>query len=913
MKRSTTLLCCSALVPAGAAFSQPAELDIPFEQFYLDNGLRVIVHEDRKAPIVAVTLWYHVGSRNENPGKTGFAHLFEHLMFNGSENHDGEYFAPLQEVGVTSINGTTNSDRTNYFQTVPTSALDLALWLESDRMGHLLGAINQEKLDEQRGVVQNEKRQGENQPYGKVFDYISQNVFPQGHPYSWPTIGSMEDLNAASLEDVHEWFRTYYGPNNATLVLAGDVDMETARETVQRHFGDLPPGPPLTRMDAWVPSLERDRRMVTQDRVTQARIYKTWPIPEWGRPESERLALADGVLTRGQTSRLYERLVYRDQLATDVGGYVFQGEISGAYVVWATAQPGQDLAAVEAAMDEELQRFLDTGPTPAELARVVTQTRSAFVRGVERVGGFTGKSGILAESAVFGGRPDAYKQSLAILETAEPQDLQDAARDWLAKGAFVLEVHPFDDRLAASGGGADRSALPMPETFPGAEFPPLQRAELANGMRLIVARRGAVPVVNFSLQLDAGYAADQFAAPGVAGLAMALLDQGTTSRDALAISEELAQLGAQLGAGSNLDFSFVTLSALKENLAESLDIYSDIILDPVFSEQELERQRRLQISRIQREKTTPVSMALRIFPGLIYGEDHAYSLPMTGSGTEESVGAISRDDLLAFHRAWFKPNNATMIVVGDTTLEAVAPMLESLFADWSPGGVPEKQVPAVDLPDASRVVLVDRPGSEQSLIIGGQLVFAKSDDREMALQALNDVFGGTFTSRINLNLREDKGWSYGVRSTLVDTMSQRPFIISAPVQTDRTAESLAELDRELRELLAQRPVTAEEIATFKKRNTLTLPGRWETARAVAGDIAELVRFGLPDDYWDRYTGLVAGVTVEEVNAAAQAVMEPGRLVWVVVGDLASIEEGVRALELGRVEFMDVDGNRLDAR
>ena len=905
------LLCCTTgLSLAGGLHAQTADFDIPYEEFYLDNGLRVIVHEDRKAPIVAVTLWYHVGSKNENPGKTGFAHLFEHLMFNGSEHHDREYFEPLQQVGATSINGTTNNDRTNYFQTVPSSALDLALWLESDRMGHLLGVINQEKLDEQRGVVQNEKRQGENQPYGKAFNYITENVFPEGHPYSWPVIGSMEDLNAASLEDVHEWFQTYYGPNNATLVLAGDVDVETARDSVQRHFGAIPPGPPLARMDAWVPVLSRDRRMIAQDRVRQSRIYRTWPVPEWGHPDLDRLSLVNGVLTQGLASRLYQRLVYRDQLATDTGGFLLQGEIAGAYILWATAQPGQDLAAVEAALDEELQRFLESGPTETELTRVRTQMRSGFVRGVERVGGFSGKSGILAESAVYGGRPDAYKSSLAVLDKATPDDLRDVARNWLTRGSFNLEIHPYNDQLAAGGDDADRSGLPVPESFPTADFPTLHRAELANGMQLIVAERSAVPVVNFNLQFNAGYAADQFGAPGTAGLAMTLLDQGTATRSALEISEQLALLGAQLRAGSNLDFSFVSLSALKENLAESLDIYSDVILNPAFSDEELERQRRLRLSRIQREKTEPVNMALRIFPGLIYGDDHAYSLPMTGSGTEESVSALTRDDLLAFHEAWFKPNNATMIVVGDTTLEEVAPMLETLFADWSPGDVPQKHIPAVELPDESRVILVDRPGSAQSIIFGGQLVFDRADEREMALQAVNETFGGSFTSRINMNLREDKSWSYGVRSMLVDTQSQRPFIVYAPVQTDRTADSLAELDREMRELLDARPVDDTEIGMFRRRNTLTLPGRWETAGAVAGDIAELVRFGLPEDYWDQYAGLVVSVTAADANAAARAELEPDRLVWVVVGDLGAIEDSVRALSLGRLDFMDVDGNLL---
>lgn len=911
MKRSIIFLCALSL--SGIAFAQDAELDILFEEFYLDNGLRVIVHEDRKAPIVAVTLWYHVGSRNEVAGKTGFAHLFEHLMFNGSENYDGEYFAPFQEVGATGMNGTTNTDRTNYFQTVPTTALDLAMWMESDRMGHLLGAIDQDKLDEQRGVVQNEKRQRENQPYGRAFDYIVENVYPEGHPYSWTTIGSMEDLDAATLEDVYEWFRTYYGPNNATLVLAGDVNVDTARETVQRHFGHIPPGPPLTRMDTWVPWLEQDRRMVTEDRVPQARVYKTWPIPEWGNIDSEWLALADGVLSDGQTSRLYQRLVYEEQVATDIGGYLSLGELSGTYTIYATAQPSQDLAEVEQMMDEEIQRFFDHGPTREELERVITETRAGFIRGIERVGGFGGKSGILAEGAVFGGRPDAFKESLEILSSVRPENLRDTAREWLSNGAFILEVHPFDEQLNASSDDVDRSQLPIPDTFPSTPFPDLERAELSNGMQLIVARRDAVPVVYLSLQLNAGFASDQFSAPGTAGLAINMLDQGTDTRSTLEISEELAQLGAVLRTGSNLDYSFVSLSALKENLEDSVAIYSDLILNPAFPDEELVRQKRLSISQIQREKTTPMSMALRIFPALIYGEGHAYSLPMTGSGTEEAISAITRDDLLAFHDTWFKPNNATMIVVGDTDVEEIRPVLESYLADWSPDDIPQKNIPTVSLPNSSRVVLIDRPGSEQSMIIGGQLVFPRSDERELALQTVNDIFGGNFTSRINMNLREDKAWSYGVRSMMVDTMNQRPFIVYAPVQSDRTADSLAELDRELRELLRERPIEEEEVSTSKKRNTLTLPGRWETARSVAGDIAQLVRFGLPDDYWNEYADLVSAVSVEETNTTARTELKPDQLIWIVVGDLGEIESEVRALGLGELDLMDADGRLLTSR
>jgi len=902
MKLALALACLA--LPAAALAQDP---DIPFDEFYLDNGLRVIVHEDRKAPIVAVTIWYHVGSKNEVPGKTGFAHLFEHLMFNGSEHHNDDYFRPLQEVGATSLNGTTDFDRTNYFETVPTSALDLALFLESDRMGHLLGAIDQGKLDEQRGVVQNEKRQGDNEPYGKVFETIFTNLFPPGHPYSWETIGSMADLNAASLDDVKTWFETYYGPNNATLVLAGDIDVATAREKVQRYFGDIPPGPPLTRKQRWIPNVVPASRIVMQDRVPEARIYKIWFAPEWVSDEATYLQLADYVLTSGKTSRLYQRLVYEDQIATDAGAFQIVNEIAGAYVVYATAAADQDLATVERALDEELARFRASGPTKPELERVRTELRSGSIRGVEQVGGFGGKSNILAENAVYGGRPDYYKHSLALLRTATAQQVLATARKWLSGEPLVLEVHPFSPTLAPSGAGVDRSTLPMPRMFTEAPFPQLERATLANGMRLIVAQRHTVPVVQLSLQLNAGYAADQLASPGVATMTMEMLDEGTASMDALAINDRLASLGANLTSGANLDFSVVGLSALKENLDASLAIYADVILNPAFSAAELERLKRLQLAGIEQEKNEPTSLALRLLPELLYGAGHAYALPMTGSGTAEAVSALDRDDLVAYHAAWFKPNNATLIVVGDTTLAEIRPKLEALFARWRSGDVPAKTLPAVPLPERPRVYLVDRPGSEQSVIIAGHLIDKRTQADDIAVDAMNDILGGAFTSRVNMNLREDKGWSYGADTTVVDTQAQRPFLAIAPVQTDKTAEAMREIKRELEEFLSSRAATPAEVATSKRQSTLTLPGRWETGRAVARDIAELVRFGLPDDYWRGYAKLVDELNVADVNATAHRLLKPDRLTWVVVGDLSVIADEVRALGFGDVRVVDADG------
>ncbi|MFQ5982158.1 MAG: M16 family metallopeptidase, partial [Woeseiaceae bacterium] len=888
MKRSICLAAVLTLLTLNTATA--TDIEISYTEFTLDNGLRLIVHEDHKAPIVAVNLWYHVGSKNEKTGKTGFAHLFEHLMFNGSENYDDEYFKPFDLVGATGMNGTTNFDRTNYFQNVPTTALDLALWMESDRMGHLLGAVSQEKLDEQRGVVQNEKRQGDNQPYGKVFYRILAGLFPVGHPYSWSVIGSMEDLDAASLEDVHEWFQTYYGPNNAVIVVAGDVTPDYVLEKVEKYFGDIPPGPPIAKPREWIFKLGTDKYETMQDRVPQARVYRVWSGPNFVSGDADLLQLADAVLTVGKNSRLYERLVYKDQTATDVSSWHFAGEIGGFYWLQATVQPGGDIEAVKQAIDEEMRRFLEHGVTEDELARIKAQLKSGFVRGVERIGGFNGKSDVLAENAVYAGDPGFYKTSLDRFEAATPETITAAATRWLDAGSYQLDVLPYPE-LSAATEGADRSTLPETNTFPEVKFSEFERGSLSNGMELIVATRASIPVVNLSMRFDAGFASDQFGEPGTSSLAMTMLDEGTKSRTALEISDELARLGASLGAGSGIDSSSVGLSALKENLDASLELYADVVLNPAFPQKELDRLRKARLAQIKQEKTQPVGIALRVVPALMYGKDHAYSLPLTGSGTEESVNRITRDSLVEYHRTWFKPNNATMIVVGDTTMNEIRPKLEKLFRRWEPGDIPTKNIGHVDLPDEVRVYVIDRPDSEQSIIFAGNVAPPAGQGNEIAIETMNDIIGGTFTSRINLNLREDKHWSYGATSVVVATKGQRPFIAFAPVQTDKTMESMAEVKRELGEYLSQNPATDDELNKIKDKNTLSLPGRWETANAVLRDIGEIVTYDLPDDYWDTYADSVRNLSIQQISEAADAVIKPDNLVWVVVGDRSTIEPG----------------------
>jgi zinc protease len=898
------VLAVGALVQTQA---QAQDIDIPYQKFVLANGLTLIVHEDHKAPIVAVNLWYHVGSKNEKAGRTGFAHLFEHLMFGGSQHAPGSYIKALENVGATDLNGTTYFDRTNFFENVPTSALDYALWMESDRMGFL--DLSQKTLDLQRGVVQNEKRQGENEPYRLTEEYIPENTYPAGHPYSWDVIGEMADLDAASFKDVQEWFKTYYGPSNVVLVLAGDIDAKTAREKVEKYFGNIPAGPPVTHQQVWIAKMTGTHREVTQEHVPLPRLYKVWNVPQFGSADADYLDLVSACLGAGKTSRLYKRLIYDDQIASDVTVYNNSLEIGGQFYIQVTARPGHNLDELEKEIDEELARFLKDGPTPQELQRVETQYVAGFLRGIERIGGFGGKSDQLAQYAVYTGNPDGYKITLKRVREATAEDLKSAANRWLGDGVYIAEVQPFPDYKAATA-GADRSQAPSLGPPPELKLPKLQRATLANGLKVILAERHGVPLVNFWMAADAGYAADQFATPGTAKLAGTLLIDGTRTRSALEINDQTALLGAQLQGYSNLDFSFMQLSALRSNLDPSLDLFADVILHPSFPEADFKREQKLQEDAIQQEQSEPIMMALRVFPGLLYGRGHAYGNPFTGSGTAASVQKITRDDLVKFHEVWFRPNNATLVVAGDITLAELTPRLEKLFSGWKPGEIPVKNLSAVRLAPKPVIYIVDKPGAGQSVIFAGHVSAPPNAAREIAIHAMNDDLGGNFSSRLNMNLREDKHWAYGARSVLVGARAQRPFIAYAPVQTDKTKESLVEINKELRAILTDRPVTAEELARIKANETLSLPGSRETLDAVGLSITELVQFGWPDDYYDTMTGKISALTTSDLDAVAKQVVHPDNLVWVVVGDRAKIEAGIRELGFGEIRFIDADGNPL---
>jgi zinc protease len=899
-----------ALFGAPALAAEMPDIDIEYEKFTLDNGLTVVVHEDRKAPIVAVSIWYHVGSKNEPQGKTGFAHLFEHLMFNGSENYDGEYFEPFEQVGATGMNGTTWFDRTNYFETVPTPALEMALWMESDRMGHLLGAVTQEKLDNQRGVVQNEKRQGDNQPYGLAEYRLLEGLFPPGHPMRHSTIGSMEDLDAADLETVHQWFKDYYGAANTVLVLAGDVSAEQGRELAQKYFGHIEAGPPVVQPKAFVPTHLNDRHEVMYDRVPQARVYHQWAVPGRTTREAALLQLAASVLGSGKNSRLYQELIYKQPLVVDLNVYAQRHELASIFNIDATLQPDASLEQVNAIIERELARFIAEGPTEEELERAKTKINASTVRGLEQIGGFGGKAVTLAQGELYANDPGFFMTRLEWLNEATPADVQAAAAEWLGPGRFQLEVLPFGD-YATTESTVDRSTgLPPVGDMPELGFPAVQRAELDNGLKVVLAERSAVPVVNLNLQFDAGYASDAFGKLGTAGFALAMMDEGTKDLSALEIAAEAEALGADIGTSSNLDMSNVSLSALKVNLEPSLDLWADIVREPAFAKDEIERLRKRWIGNIQQEKNQPVQLALRNLPPLIYGEDHAYGIPFTGSGTEESIASLTRDDLEGWYRTWIRPSNGTLFVVGDTTMDEILPLLNERLGKWKEDrrAVPQKNLATVERPESGVVYIIDKPGAPQSLILAGHVAPPTGVDNNIAITTMNDVIGGQFTARVNMNLREDKGWAYGAFTFMPDARGQRPLMVYAPVQTDKTTDSIGELNREFDEFLGTRPATQDELNKNVRNSVNSLPGQYETANSVMGALLSNDRFGRPDDYVSTLKGQYEALGLENIQGAAEDVLAPQSLTWLIVGDRAQIESQVREMGLGEVRIMDVDGN-----
>jgi zinc protease len=878
---------------------------VPYEQFTLPNGLRVVVHEDHSAPKVAVAVWYGVGSMNEPQGKSGFAHLFEHLMFNGSENRDDEYMPPLQEIGVSAVNGATTLDQTYYYAVVPTGGLERVLWLESDRMGYLLGAVTQAKLDEQRGVVQNEKRTYENRPYAMMPELRSQALFPTGHPYRHPVIGSMEDLNDASLDDVKDWFRRYYGASNAVVTLAGDVTVEQARELVTRYFASVPPGSPVGRITEWTPVLDQVKTEVVAANVPQTALSWAWPVPGSRAEEDQALRMASSVLGRGRLSRLNQALVIDRPVATSVSVNYETAAIAGVFNIELRLRPGVTNAEAETALQAELDRFLRDGPTPQELERYKITAYGDNVRSLESL--FV-RAMMLSGGALFDGNPGQFQRDQERFDALGADEVRVAANEWLSRPNYRLTVAP-QATFAAGPDGADRTQLPGMGEMPDLVLPPLREGRLSNGVRVLHSHRSGTPTVELVMAFDAGGAADQGLKAGLHGFTVGLMDDGTGKMTGQEFTQAQEMLGARIYAYSSVDTTSFHVSALTRSFDETVLLWSRYIRDPGFRQADLERERSAALSGLQQAQVDPDSIAGSVFNYLIYGPDHAYSAPLAGRA--ETIASYSRDDLVGFHQRFIRPDNAVIFAAGDADFDQLMATLETAFGDWeAPSSAPgAKTIAAVAEQSAPRVVLVDKPGSIQSVIRVGQLAPDGLDPRNFDLGVLNGVLGGGFTARLNMNLRESKGWTYGAGSGISGARGPQVFTVSTSIQTDRTADALGEIARELKDIRGDRPATDQELELYRRGQILTLADRFETNNAMVGYMAYVTRFEHPYEWITTLADRYEAATPQSVTTTG-AMLRPDAMTWVIVGDLSKIEAGVRALDLGPVEVWDAEGKQL---
>ena len=1025
------LLCATTLQPAlaqqrrGGAKAPAARAGAPvlppikYTQFFLPNGMRVIFHEDHSTPIVGVNVWYHVGSKNEDKGRTGFAHLFEHMMFQGFKGYDLDYIPVIQEVGG-AINGSTNQDRTNYWELLPSNFLEMALYMEAGRMANLLEAMTQTKLDNQRDVVKNEKRQRiDNQPYGQAFYKINEAMYPEGHPYRWPVIGSMEDLSAASMDDVKAFFRRYYVPNNASLVISGDFDPKEARALVEKYFGPIKKGEPVTRPQAPSPRLDREVREQIDDRVQFPRLYMVWhSAPQYSKDEAA-LDLLSSILGGGKSGRLYKALQYgENQIAQQVSIFNNTSELAGLMQVVAQPRPGHTLEEVEKAVLAEIENIKTTPPTAEEMERVYNAREASFIYGLQTVGSFGGKDDQLNNYATFLNDPGYFEKDLARYRAVTAADVQRVARQYLTGNRYVLSIVPRPAGPAGAAGPApmspreamptpsaqsagagqpgaaaptgqsaptgtasgtaqpaaaqsqpagvqpitkteaqatqaagaappqtaspaapggqqramtgpprgaaaaarpagpqapakpktDRSLLPKEKADPRLSLPAVQRRKLSNGLEVLVVEHHEVPVVSMNLVMKMGGAGDPAEKAGLASLTADMLDEGTATRDALQISDQLARIGSGVNVGAGWDSTTASLRTLTRHLDRALEIYADVITNPAFPDKELQRLRAQRLAALRQQKDSPEAVASLVFQSVLYGRTHPYGHAL--SGDEASLQSLSVADVRKFYETYYRPNNSALIVVGDVKPDAVVAKLEKAFAGWKSGHVPAVDVSVAPVErDKSMIYLVDRPGSVQSIIQIGQVAAPRSSPDYFPLFVMNRILGGASSARINLNLREDKGYTYGASSSFSFRRGAGPFTAAAPVQGFSTKESVMEFMKELRGIRGEMPASQAELDAAKQAIVRGFPRGFETPDQIANQLELIVTYDLPDTYFNSYIERVQAVTLEDVNRVANRYLQPDRMAVVIVGDRRAIEQGLRALDgLGeRISYMDNEG------
>ena len=919
MRIKSIVVLILSLFLAVASLAQENLPPIKIKDYTLKNGLRVVLHQDDSTPVVSVNVFYHVGSKNEVVGKTGFAHLFEHMMFQGSKNYVEDYLGALSDMGA-QVNGTTNQDRTYYFEVVPSNFLERALYLEADRMGNLLGAMSQEKLDNQRDVVKNERRQGvDNQPYGTSDENIEEIMYPADHPYHWDTIGSMADLSAASMEDVSGFFRSYYVPNNAVLVLSGKFDEKDARQWIDRYFGPIAKGADIVRPHPADAKLSGEVRKTVEDSIRFSRLYMVWHgVPQYSADDAALTMLAS-ILSSGRGSRLQSDLVYGKEIATNVFAQNNSSEIAGLFQITATAKADKTLDENEKEINAEIERIKKQPPTTEEMTRALNAIESQSIFRLETV---LGKGGQLSSFAGYLGKPDYFQANIDRYRKVTPADVQRVANTYLTDHRLVMSYVPrtgpapnADARLnkptSTSSKKIDpalvaqqKAALPKPGPNPSFTLPAIERTKLSNGLNVWIVQRHKLPVVSMNMVVNANGTLEAADKSGVSNFTASMLNQGTKTRSANDISNQLQSIGANLNASSGWDSTNITVQTLTKNFDQALDIFSDVIVHPAFPASEFDLSRRRAIAALMQRQSNPTVVADVVYNKVLYG-NQPYARQLTGD--EKALKAITRDDVAAFYNANFRPNNSTLIVVGDVDSKTLMPRLEKAFADWHAADVKTADLGVAAMMAKPGIYLVNKSPAAQSSVVIGQVGVERSNPDYYALQVMNQILGGGGSARLFMNLREDKGYTYGAYSRFAYRRGAGPFSASAEIQTGSTKESVIEFMKELNGIRGGIPVTAAELEANKQSLIRRFPGGFETNGQISNQFANLLVYGLPDAYYNEYIAKINAVTLDDVNRVANKYLDPSKMAIVIVGDRKVIEPGLK--ELGYpITVLDTEGN-----
>ncbi len=920
LKLSSCLLVAIFLMSM-SAFAQGGDKLPPVNtrEFTLKNGLRVVMHSDKSTPIVAVNIFYHVGSKNETPGKTGFAHLFEHMMFQGSKNYVSDYLGAMEDMGA-NVNGTTDEDRTWYFEVAPSNFLERTLYLEADRMGNLLGAMSQEKLDNQRDVVKNERRQSyDNQPYGTMSERIGEIMYPVGHPYHWSVIGSMEDLSAASITDVEGFFRNYYVPNNAVLVIAGDYNEKQARGWIEKYFGLIAKGPAITRPTPSQPKLNGEIRKTYEDTVPLPRVSLVWhSVPRYA-TDAAALNMLSAILSQGRGSRLQSNLVYGKELAQNISAFNGTSEAAGLFQITATARPGKSLDDNEKEINIEIERIKKDPPTAEEMSRALNGIEARAIFGLQTV---LGKGSVLSSNTSFRGKPDFFQSDLDQYRKVTASDISRVANTYLNANRLIMSYVPRKGAPPAFNPNANKTTttgskktdgaliaqqkanLPKGGPNPKFELPPIEKSKLSNGLDVWVVRQTELPIVSMNLVIKSGGSLDQADKAGVASMTASMINLGTKTRSAIDIANQLQAIGATVNPGSGWDSTNVSMQTLTKNLDTALNIFSDVVVNSSFSNAEFEKLRGRSLVGLQQRKSNPTAVAGVVYNKVLYG-NQPYGRQL--SGDEKSVKAMTRDDITSFYASSYVPNNATLIVVGDVDSKMLTSKLEKAFAGWKAGGAANVSKVGDEMMAKPGIYLVDKPGAAQSSVSIGQVGIDRTNPDYYAFEVMNSILGGGGGARLFMNLREDKGYTYGAYSGFTPRRSAGPFSASAEIQTGSTKESVVEFMKELNGIRGAIPVTQEELENNKQNLIRGFPSGFETVGAISGQLSNLVVFGLPDSTFNEFITKVNAVNLSDVNRVANKYLDPSKMAIVIVGDRKVVEPGLKELGL-TITMLDTDGN-----